>query len=311
MDDGTFLSAGIAWYSLLSFFPIVLIGMSVLGYLLPPGEALERHSLEIAHIYLPRTLVDYVQVYVEQTLSGLNHDSGHLGVVGVLTLLWSGRHLFRAMELSLHRVWEIPVRRSYISGNILSMVMIVLCGAVTCVVAFVSALLGWMQVALSHVQIPHPAGISLDQAVLWAWIHSWVIIPTASVVIFFLLYLLLPTRQVPVLAAFLGAILAAALLRVASWLYVTCLAKLVALNPLYASIGSLAGLMLWLYVSAVVFLLGAEMVDLIYCEFYAASKEPRSAPRRRPSKGTGSPAGTPAPSGGRRGQETGSPARGG
>ncbi|CAN0461512.1 unnamed protein product, partial [Phaeothamnion confervicola] len=117
MDDGTFLAAGIAWYALLSFFPIVLISMSVLGYLSKPGDEVERHFLEMANVYLPSKLI----VHVKDTLSGLNQDKGHLGVAGVLTLLWSGRHLFRAMELSIHRAWEIQVRRSYISGNLLSM----------------------------------------------------------------------------------------------------------------------------------------------------------------------------------------------
>src|ERR1017187_6961455 len=130
----------------------------------------------MANLYLPHNLINTVQL----TLSGLNQDSGHLGVVGVLTLLWSGRVLFRAMELSIHRAWEIPMRRSYVSGNLLSMVMILLCGGVTCGVAFVSAFLSWMEVSLSHLHLPHPPGMSLDQAVFWSWIHSWVVIPTAT-----------------------------------------------------------------------------------------------------------------------------------
>ena len=282
MDDGTFLAAGIAWYALLSFFPIVLIALGVLGYLSTPGDAMERHSLEMANVYLPSKLI----IHVKDTLAGLNQDKGHLGVAGVLTLLWSGRHLFRAMELSIHRAWEIPVRRSYISGNLLSMVMILLCGGVTVAVGIASAVLSWMEVYLRNMHIPHPVGVSLDEAMFWAWIHSWVVIPTASFAIFLLLYLMLPSRQVPVLAAIPGSILAAGLLRLSSWLYVRTLAGLVEVNPLYASIGSVAGLMVWLYLSAVVFLLGAEMVDLVDREFFHGGKDtpPLRIRRRSTSK---------------------------
>ena len=276
MDDGTFLAAGIAWYALLSFFPIVLIAMSVIGYMVPAGQSVEKHTLDMAGVYLPPTLIKHLR----ETLNGLNQDSGHLGVAGVLTLLWSGRHLFRAMELSIHRVWQIPVRRSYISGNLLSMVMVLLCGGVTCGVAIASAVFSWLEAVMATVRMPHMPYISLDQAMFWSWMHSWVITPAASLTIFLMLYLLLPSRQVPVVAALPGALLASVLLRFSSWLYVRWLAELVALNPLYVSIGSLAGLMLWLYVTAVVFLLGAEMVDIVDQEFYSQAPSKATASGR-------------------------------
>ena len=40
------------------------------------------------------------------------------------------------------------------------------------------------------------------------------------------------------------------------------------LNPVYASVGSIAGLLLWLYFGAIVFMMGAELVYCVLEEYY-------------------------------------------
>ena len=263
-DDGFFLAAGIAWYGLLSLFPMLLIGVALLGYLLPPDQPAGKHTLEMAALYLPPNVVTYVR----QNLNTLYEDSGKVGIAGILVLLWSGRHLFRALELALHRAWQIPLTRTYFTGNLLSMLLVLLCAAVTFLVGLFSGFLSWVEVVLSHVRLPHVAGISLDQALFWNWVHGWVVTPIAILLIFLLLYTLLPCRQVPLIAAVPGAVFATSLWKLTGWIYVTYVVRLMFLNPIYASIGSLAGMMLWLYVSAVVFLLGAELVYCVLQEYF-------------------------------------------
>jgi membrane protein len=262
--DGPFLAAGISWYALLSVFPLLLISIAVFSHVVPSSQPAQDYTMQIAAIYLPPNIVKYLG----ETVRNLNHDSGKAGVFGLIALLWSGRHLFRALELSIHRAWRIPIRRSFLRGNFLAMSLIILCGGMTCAVAVANAVLTWFETILSHVQLPALAGLSLDQALFWKWFHSWIVTPMASFSIFFLLYLLLPTRRVGVLAVVPGAVLAAVMLKLASWVYLLFLETLVTLNPLYISIGSLAGLMLWLYVSSFVFMVGAEAVSVWDHEFF-------------------------------------------
>ncbi len=262
--DGPFLAAGISWYALLSVFPLLLISIAVLSHIVPTSLPAQNYTLQIAEIYLPPNIVKYLG----ETVTTLNHDSGKAGVFGLVALLWSGRHLFRALELSIHRAWRIPIRRSFLRGNFLAMSLIILCGGMTTAVAIANAILTWFETILSHVELPTFAGISLNQALFWKWFHSWIVTPAATFCIFFLLYLLLPTRRVSVMAVVPGATLAAILLKLASWVYLRFLETLVTLNPLYISIGSLAGLMLWLYVSSFVFMVGAEAVSVWEQEFF-------------------------------------------
>jgi len=263
-DDGGFLAAGIAFYALLSLFPMVLVGILILSLILPVTGDAQTYSWQMAQLYLPPDAVDYVK----KTISSLQGQTTQAGIFGLIALLWSGRHLFRALELGLHRAWEIPVRRSFFRGNLLAIALMLLCALLTLGVGILTALLGWVQALLSHLPHPNVIGFTLDQAIFWAWLHSWVIQPLTSATIFLILYVLLPSRQVPFMAAVPGAVFAALAWRLSSWVYINVALKLLQLNPIFASVGSLAGLLLWLYVGGMIFMIGAELVYCVLEEYY-------------------------------------------
>lgn len=254
-DDGPFLSAGIAFYAFFSLFPLTLISVAILAFLWSSEEALS-YTVRLSADFVPHNMVDFL----ERNVRGLTEDRGTIGVAGVLMLLWSGRQLFRAMELSLHRAWDIPLRRNFLSGNLLAMLLVLLCAGVTFSVGLVSAALSSIQLMLSRLDLPEVAGFSLAEAQLWAWLHSWVVVPLATALIFLLLYIILPSRQVPVAHAVPGAIFSAIAWKLSSLVYLEFIVTFGQKNPLYGSIWGIVGMLVWLYIEAAVFLLGAELV---------------------------------------------------
>ncbi len=277
-DDGPFLAAGIAFHALFSLFPLALIAVSVLGYLLPPDLKASSYTLEMARYYLPPNVL----TYIEATLTQMGEDRGKLGAFGLLILLWSGRHLFRALELGLHRAWELPRNRNLVTGNLIAILVLMLCALITFGVALLSGFLSSLEVIMAHWKLPQLAGMTLDQAQFWAFIHHWLVTPLATLLVFLLLYVILPSRQVPVAHALPGAIFAAIAWKIATWIYLTFIIKLLQLNPIYGSIWSLAGLMIWLYLGAVVFLMGAELVHVLYLDDVAQAPKKRPRLRKKP-----------------------------
>ena len=84
--------------------------------------------------------------------------------------------------------------------------------------------------------------------------------PGAVALMFLMLYMILPSQQVPVAMAIPGALFASAAWKFSSWLYLTYILKFGSQNPLYGTIWSIVGLLVWLYIQASVFMLGAELV---------------------------------------------------
>lgn len=84
-DGGGYLAAAIAYYGFLSFFPLVLLGVSVVGFALAGNPGL-RAEVEAA---LTRSIPG-VEALVGRSLRAAQESRVTIGVVGLAGLLWSG-----------------------------------------------------------------------------------------------------------------------------------------------------------------------------------------------------------------------------
>lgn len=256
-DEGPFVCASIAFFAFFSLFPLVLIAVALLSYLYTPSEAI-TDTMKLSSLFVPPDMVEFLDQHVRQ----LFLDSEKIGLAGFLILLWSGRQLFRAMEYALHKAWNIPLERSWVVGNLLAMMLVLLCTAVVLGVGAMSLFLGWLRLALERVELPTilEQSWSLADTIIMSRIHSWVVVPVAVTTIFLLLYIILPSRRVPVSMALPGALFSCVAWKLASWLYLTYIVRLASANPFYATVWGIVGMLVWLYLEAAVFMLGAELV---------------------------------------------------
>ncbi len=256
-DDGPFIAAGIAFYAFFSLFPLALISVAILSYLYTSEEAI-RDTIHLASLFLPQDMVAFLDLHLKE----LSLESNAIGLTGLLILLWSGRQLFRAMELALHRAWNIPVKRGWLAGNLLALTLVLLCTAVVLGVGAISLAIAWLKLKLSefHMPILVERGWTLADAYLLSHLHSWVVVPSAVALIFLLLYILLPSCQVPISMAIPGALFSTLAWKISSWVYLTYIVALGSKNPFYGTIWGIVGLQVWLYIEAIVFMLGAELV---------------------------------------------------
>lgn len=256
-DDGAFVAAGIAFFAFFSLFPLALISVALLSYIYTPAEAISD-TMKLASLFVPPDMVGFLNQHVRE----LFVESTKIGVAGFLILLWSGRQLFRAMEFALHKAWDIPLERNWVVGNLLAMMLVLLCTAVVLGVGAMSLALSWIGLTLGRLDLSISLGRkwSLDEAILMSHIHSWVVVPVAVTLLFLLLYILLPSRRVPVSMAVPGAIFSCVAWKVSSWIYLTYIVRLAVANPFYATIWGIVGMLVWLYIEAAVFMLGAELV---------------------------------------------------
>ena len=84
-DAGGYLAAAIAYYGFLSFFPLVLLGVSIVGFALDRNAGLQA-EVEAA---LTRSIPG-VEALVEDSLRAAQESRVTVGLVGLAGLLWSG-----------------------------------------------------------------------------------------------------------------------------------------------------------------------------------------------------------------------------
>ena len=277
-DDGPFVSAGIAFFAFFSLFPLVLISVALLSYLHTPDEAI-NDTMQLAALFIPPDMVSFLDRHVHEIFS----QSRKIGLAGFLVLLWSGRQLFRAMEVALHKAWNIPLERNWIVGNLLAMMLVLLCTAVVLAVGATSLALTWLSLVLQKVELPQimEKNWTLADALFVSQIHSWVVVPAAVTLIFLLLYIILPSRRVPMSMAIPGALFSCIAWKVSSWVYLTHIVKLASASPFYATVWGIIGILVWLYIEAAVFMLGAELVFVNLDAAERAALENKPSHRRR------------------------------
>lgn len=251
-DGCLHLAAGIAFFGMFSIFPILLIIISILGYRFGHTESLNQ-IMSLLQQHLPAQadlIINNVEV--------LAKDRSKLGIAGLLILLWTGRGLFLALEYSLNRAWGNPNFRSVIGRNLLAFFLILTMS----IVLGLSVVMSASFVYLEQIKIP-VIDFALNQLSFWSVINKWIISTTIVMIIFILLFKMLPHTKVSFKEILPGAIFATICWKAAEFGYIWYMKNMANLSAIYGSIGGLLGVLLLFYIAAIVFLLGAEF-NIVY-----------------------------------------------
>lgn len=274
-DDCTFLAAGIAFYAFLSLFPMCLVLVSffswifsidwihqqvITGFSQISSVSLDESGGLAYTVGLIQQLMPATSEWVEKELSILADHIGRNVIISVILGLWSGRHMFVSMEYSLHRVWNMTNGRNWFSSNLVSMYLILVTGLAFIALLTFTGLMTLVQNVISSFALPSFMGFSLDQALIWNWIVSWIFVPLGASVLFLMMYRLLPAESLPVGYLIPGAAFSGIAWKLSSLAYLEYGVRFGQVSAFYGSIWYLVGLMTWLYIVAIVFLLGAEVV---------------------------------------------------
>ena len=106
------LSAAFAYYALQSFFPILLISLSVASWFLGKQEGLDEQIIEVAAQILPPSVVELV----ETTLFKLIDQGFGAGILGAMFLLFTAGNAYLSLQRGSERLWEdaLPSKKSYL-----------------------------------------------------------------------------------------------------------------------------------------------------------------------------------------------------
>ncbi len=256
-DKASLLGAALAYYTIFSIAPLLVIAVAV-GGLLFGQKAVEGHVAEQLENVLGTDGAQTVQtmlVNAHQPTSGITAT-----VIGGVMLFFGAAGLFVQLQDVMNTIWKVrpkPGRaiRDFIRDRLLSFVMVL----GTAVLLLVSL------------------GISAALHVVGSLLGDWqttarneVFHLLASLVIFTLqfglLYRIVPDAKIRFRDVWLGAGLTALLFTLGKWLIGLYLGQ-AGIASAYGAAGSFAALLVWVYYSAQIFLFGAEFTKA-HAEFY-------------------------------------------
>ncbi len=200
---------------------------------------------------LMRNLLPSNQDFVMRNMTKLAHPHGGTQLFSVVMLLVTSTGVFLPLEVALNGVWGVATHRSYLRNQLVSLGLALAVGGL--VLASVALTAGQKElltlVFLGHTDNVVYAFVAHDLLQLLAAI--------ASILLFFLIYWILPNRKVPAMAVLPTAIVIGMLWEAGKYLYVLALPKL-DFGAVYGPFQVSVGLMMWAFLSGLLLLAGAH-----------------------------------------------------
>ena len=254
-DDGWLMASAVAYYASLSFFPIVLLGITVLGQFFEAtnrGEKAEEQIIEVIEDQVSPTVGSQVQTILSQ----VTEDAAINGPLAIGTLLFTAVAIFAQFDLAFDRIWGVHDDRTL---GVLASIKYVL---VTRLVAFLMlAGLGLLVLLIFAIGLIIQAARDRLPLPGYFWGTVNFVTPLAmNVLTFSIVYRVLPKVRVSWREALQGAILAAALWEIGRWVLASFLIG-DRYESSYAIVGSFIAIMLWVYYAVAVLFFGAEYIQ--------------------------------------------------
>src|SRR5215211_5188295 len=111
-DQVPLLSAGVAFYALLSLFPAIIAGVSIYGLVADP-QTVRDQIANLTKLLSPET-ADLVGKQLVQVTSGANGALGLATVVGILTALWSASSGMKALITGVNLAYDETETRKFV-----------------------------------------------------------------------------------------------------------------------------------------------------------------------------------------------------
>jgi len=250
------LGAALAYYTVFSLAPLVLVLLAIVGVIFrdDPAGAWNKITQQMSY-FLDQSAVQVVQ-NIAQTASRPG-KSTVATVIGIALALFGASGVFGQLQDALNTIWGVKAKPSrgiwgFVRNRFLSFAMV----AGICFLLLVSLAIEALLKAFGHhVQSVLPGGIVIAVTIYLVFDFAVVVL------LFAMIFKFLPDVQIQWRDVWIGAVMTAILFGLGKWLLGFYLGSGAA-GSAYGAASSLISLLLWVYYSSQILLFGAEFTQV-------------------------------------------------
>ena len=249
-DQCTDLAAALTYYAVLSLFPALLVVVSLLG-VFGQGQATVDAVLGMVDDLGPSSAVDTLRGPIEQLVAA--PTAGLALVVGILGALWSASGYVGAFGRAMNRIYEIEEGRPVWKLRPLMLLVTALALVAAGATALMLVVSGPVARTIGDV-------IGLGETAVTVWnIVKWPVMLALVVMIVAVLYYATPNVSQPKFRwVSLGSLIAILVWIVASVVFAFYVSNFGSYNKTYGSLAGAVIFLLWLWITNLALLFGAE-----------------------------------------------------
>lgn len=242
------VAGGVTFYGLLSLFPGITVLVSIYGLVADPAS-ISDHLAMLQNV-MPQGGISLIGEQVTRISESDQSKLSFAAIIGLLIAMWSANAAMKAMMDALNVAYDAEEKRGFFKLNLISLIFTL--GGIIGLIVMIGAV----------------AAVPLLLALFWTgsvvdfliWAGRWPLIFVLILVALAVLYRYGPDRpEVGWRWITPGSVVAAVGLVIFSMLFSWYAANFADYNGTYGSLGAVIGFMTWMWLSATIILVGAEL----------------------------------------------------
>jgi membrane protein len=247
-DKCSLSASALTFYSILSIVPVVAMAFGIakgFGF----QKLLEKELLE--KFQGQEEVMNRVVAFAN---SLLENTKGHIiASIGVLFLLWTVINLLSQIERSFNDIWAVKYPRTYgrkfsdyLSIMLVSPILFILSSSAT---VFITTQITVITQKVALIEMFNPVISLMLKFIPYGLI--WIL--------FIFIYILMPNTKVNFFSGLIAGIIAGTIYQIAQWVYITFQVGMARYNAIYGSFAALPLFLIWIQLSWLIVLFGAEI----------------------------------------------------
>lgn len=245
-DDCALQSSALTFYTLLSIVPVVAMAFGMAkGFGLEQGLENQLYLRFAGQEEVLSKIIDFSRSLLENTKGGL------IAGIGVVLLFWSAIKVLGRIEKTLNHIWKVSARSfirkftDYLSILIISPLLVIVSSSVN---VFITTQVMAITDKLALLQAASPVIFTLLKLLPYGLI--WLL--------FIMVYFIMPNTQVRFSSAIIAGLFSGTLYQLTQGIYISAQVLVSKYNAIYGSFAALPLFLMWLQLSWMIVLLGAE-----------------------------------------------------
>ncbi|HEX6035169.1 MAG TPA: YihY/virulence factor BrkB family protein [Anaerolineales bacterium] len=239
-------SAGLAYYTFFSIFPLMLAFVAGGSYFL------DRHQVFNTVTQFIQQALPISRQIINENLQEILEERGTAGIVSLLILLWAASGMFTNLAYNINLAWPRARRRNFLQHRLVGLWMIA--GLIGLIV--LSLVLSWLTARLPFMSLDQDSPVTLVLLRIISALGSWLMI----FLVFLMLYHWIPRLRVRWSATIWGALIASLAWKAAttgfSWYLGSSFGQY---QLVYGSLGAIVAFLFLIYIISMITLFGAHL----------------------------------------------------
>jgi membrane protein len=250
------LAASISYRVLFSLFPLAIVLVVVFG-IVTRATGIQADVVDELIEQLP--LTEEGRDDLRDLLLGATADTGAVGILGILGIVWAASGMMGATRAAVNLAWGVEQRRNFFRGKALDLVLVLAASLVVLLSVALTVAFGAAESVTETIFDRLGVG-ALATAVVWV---LGTLVPfLLALALFTAAYRILPALKPPFRQIVPAALFVAVVFTVFQQLFALYLDHFADYDAVYGSLGAVIAFLLFVYFSAMLFLLGVHLARI-------------------------------------------------